>query len=105
MLAGLYPSLIPPTNPDLVDLTGLRSGDAAALRRVMDRWAARLHAFAWRYLQHTTDAHEVAMETFVRLHRAGPKLRPDTRLSSWLFTTAATASAGAAATPARAGKR
>lgn len=77
------------TDPDLADLTGLRQGDAAALRRVMDRWAARLHAFAWRYLQHGTDAHEVAMETFVRLHRAGPGLRADTRLGAWLFTATA----------------
>ncbi len=29
------------------------------------------------------------METFVRLHRAAPRLRPDTRLGAWLFTATA----------------
>lgn len=77
------------TDPDLEDLLQLRSGDVDALRRVMDRWAGRLHAFAWRYLQHDTDAHEVAMEIFVRLHRAAPRLRPDTRLGAWLYTATA----------------
>ena len=77
------------TDPDLADLTGLRQGDTSALRNVMDRWAPRLHAFAWRYLQHNTDAHEVAMEIFVRLHRAAPRLRDDTRLGAWLFTATA----------------
>ncbi|WP_221029554.1 RNA polymerase sigma factor [Actomonas aquatica] len=76
-------------DPDLADLSDLRRGDPAALRRVMDRWATRLHAFAWRYLQHNTDAHEIAMETFVRLHRAAPRLRDDTRLGAWLFTATA----------------
>lgn len=80
---------MPDPDPDFTDLPCLRQGDAEALRRVMDRWASRLHAFAWRYLQHTADAHEVAMETFVRLHRAGPTLRPDTRLGAWLFTATA----------------
>ncbi|MCF3650390.1 RNA polymerase sigma factor [Synoicihabitans lomoniglobus] len=77
------------TDPDLADLPDLRAGDPEALRRVMDRWAKRLHAFAWRYLQHTTDAQEIAMEAFVRLHRSSAKLRADTRLGAWLFTTTA----------------
>lgn len=80
---------MPPADADLADLIGLQDGDPDALRRIMDRWATRLHGFAWRYLQHNTDAHEIAMEAFVRLHRSVDRLRPDTKLGAWLYTTTA----------------
>jgi RNA polymerase sigma-70 factor (ECF subfamily) len=48
-----------------------------------------LFAFAWRYVQNQTDAHDLVAETFVRLHQQRDHLRSDTKLSAWLFTTLA----------------
>lgn len=77
-------------NPiDLADLHALQEGDERALDRLIARWERPLIAFAWRYLRHETDARDAAAETFVRLYQQRLRLRPDTNLSAWLFTTTA----------------
>lgn len=78
-----------PAASDSDRLHALRLGDDSALNDLMARWQRPLFAFAWRYVQNTADAHDVVAETFVRLYRQREKLRPDTRLSAWLFTTLA----------------
>ena len=72
---------------DQAELLRLRQGDDAALDRIMARWERPLFAFAWRYLQNAADAGELVTETFVRLHQQRQRLRADTNLSAWLFTT------------------
>jgi RNA polymerase sigma factor (sigma-70 family) len=72
---------------DRADFHRLQQGDEAALNRLMGRWEQRLFAFAWRYLRNATDAREAAIEIFVRLYQQRARLRPDTNLSAWLFTT------------------
>jgi RNA polymerase sigma-70 factor (ECF subfamily) len=78
-----------PADPsaDRADLLALQAGDDAALERVMARWEQPLFAFAWRYLRNAADARELAIETFVRLHQRRDRLRAETNLSAWLFTT------------------
>ena len=79
-----------PSNPnDSADLRALQAGDDRALDRLIARWERPVYAFAWRYLHHDVDAREVAAETFVRLYQQRIRLRPDSNLSAWLFTTAA----------------
>jgi RNA polymerase sigma-70 factor, ECF subfamily len=68
-------------------LLALQQGQDSALNQLMARWQRPLFAFAWRYVQNTTDAHDLVAETFVRLHQQREHLRADTRLSAWLFTT------------------
>lgn len=72
---------------DGAELERLRQGDDRALNRLVARWERPLFAFAWRYLQNTADAREVVADAFVRLYHHRTKLRPDTKLSAWLFTT------------------
>lgn len=72
---------------DQAELLRLRQGDEGALDRIMARWERPLFAFAWRYLQNAADASELVTETFVRLHQQRQRLRADTNLSAWLFTT------------------
>lgn len=74
---------------DRSDVDALRRGDAQAFDRAVERWRRPLTAFAARYLRDPGEARDVAAETFVRLHRHRERLRPDTNLSAWLFTTAA----------------
>ncbi len=55
----------------------------------MSRWQRPLFAFAWRYLRNRADAEDAVIETFVRLHERRGRLRADTNLPAWLFTTLA----------------
>ncbi len=64
----------------------LQRGDDLALNQLITRWEKPLFAFAWRYMQNTADARDLVAETFVRLYQQRERLRPDTRLSAWLFT-------------------
>lgn len=75
------------SSADHADLLALRAGDDAALERLIARWEQPLFAFAWRYLRNTADARELAIETFVRLHQQRARLRAETNLSAWLYTT------------------
>ncbi len=79
----------PDSSADRDDLHALQTGDDAALDRLIARWEQPLFAFAWRYLRNTTDARDLAVEVFVRLHQQRDRLRPDSNLRAWLFTTLA----------------
>jgi RNA polymerase sigma-70 factor (ECF subfamily) len=72
---------------DLVCLQALQQGRDTALNQLIARWQRPLFAFAWRYVQNSADAHDLVAETFVRLHQQRARLRPDTKVSAWLFTT------------------
>lgn len=72
---------------DQADFRFLQQGEDLALNRLMARWERPLLAFAWRYLQNSADAHDLVAETFVRLYQQRLRLRPDTKLPAWLFTT------------------
>lgn len=74
---------------DRCDLHALQQGEAAALNRLIARWQRPLHHFAYRYVQNATDAADLVAAAFVRLYQQRLRLRPDTRLSAWLFTTLA----------------
>ncbi|HWA25516.1 MAG TPA: sigma-70 family RNA polymerase sigma factor [Lacunisphaera sp.] len=79
--------MFPDPATDLASLQALQQGEAAALNRLMDRWQRPLHSFAYRYCQNRTDAEDLVAQTFVRLYQQRLRLRPDTKLSAWLFTT------------------
>ena len=72
---------------DQADFRLLQQGEELALNRLIARWERPLFAFAWRYLQNSADAHDLVAETFVRLYQQRRRLRPETRLAAWLFTT------------------
>ena len=74
---------------DQAGLQALQNGRDTALDELIARWERPLFAFAWRYVQNQTDAHDLVAETFVRLHQQRDRLRSDTKLSAWLFTTLA----------------
>jgi len=72
---------------DQSNLLALQQGEAAALNRLIGRWQRPLHSFAYRYCQNQTDAEDLVAQTFVRLYQQRLRLRTDTKLSAWLFTT------------------
>ncbi len=73
--------------PDLAELHALQAGDDTALNRLIAQWERRLFGFAWRYVRNTADAQDLVAEVFVRLYQQRDRLRRDTNLSAWLFTT------------------
>jgi len=77
----------PDTASDTACLLALQQGQDSALDQMIARWERPLYAFAWRYVQNQVDAHDLVAETFVRLHQQRDRLRPDTKLAAWLFTT------------------
>jgi RNA polymerase sigma-70 factor (ECF subfamily) len=72
---------------DQASLFALQQGEAVALNRLIARWQRPLYSLAYRYVQNNADAEDLVAETFVRLYQQRLRLRPDTRLSAWLFTT------------------
>lgn len=74
---------------DATRLHALRAGDEAAFDELVARWQRPLYGFAWRYVHQPADAEDLVIETLVRLHTHRHRLRGDTNLSAWLFTTLA----------------
>lgn len=72
---------------DQASLLALQQDEASALNRLIERWQRPLHSFAYRYCQNQADADDLVAQTFVKLYQQRQRLRPDTRLSAWLFTT------------------
>ncbi len=72
---------------DLADLQALQDGDDTALNRLIVRWERRLFGFAWRYVRNRADAQDLVATLFVRLYQQRGRLRSDTNVPAWLFTT------------------
>jgi RNA polymerase sigma-70 factor (ECF subfamily) len=66
----------------------LREGDASAFDVVYDQHRPRIHGWLLRMTRDRAVAEELLQETFLRLARHAPRLRPDTNLRAWLFTVA-----------------
>jgi RNA polymerase sigma-70 factor (ECF subfamily) len=71
---------------ELVDR--LRKGDPEAFDAVHDAFNARLYNFLARLSNRHDVAEDLLEETWLRLVTHARRLRPDTRLGSWLFTVA-----------------
>lgn len=63
-------------------------GDPAAIRAIVVRNTAPLHALAFRMLRSQEDAEEVVQETFLRAWKALPNWKPKAQLSTWLHRVA-----------------
>jgi RNA polymerase sigma-70 factor (ECF subfamily) len=87
LIACLEPHVHPDGAHDFALFESLQRGNDAALTQIIERWEQPLFAFAWRYTRNQADAQDLAAETFVRLYQQRARLRPDTKLSAWLFTT------------------
>ena len=66
----------------------LRAGDTAAFDEIYDDYRARVFAFLLRMSRSRPVAEDLLNETWLRLVRHAPLLRPDTRIGPWLFTVA-----------------
>ncbi len=81
-------SLPQPADEDVQLMLAFAGGDEAAFDALFDRWAARLLRFLERMVKDSAVAEELLQESFLRVHRAKARYRPDARFSTWLFTIA-----------------
>jgi RNA polymerase sigma-70 factor, ECF subfamily len=64
----------------------LRHGDASAFDAVYDQYEKRLFSFLLRLSGRRDVAQDLAQETWLKLAKAGPRLRENTSLAALLFT-------------------
>jgi RNA polymerase sigma-70 factor (ECF subfamily) len=65
------------------------AGDRKAFSRLFDRLAPAVHAFFVRSIRSRPLAEDLVQMTFLNLHRARHRWRPDLRVRPWVFTIAA----------------
>lgn len=73
---------------ELALVARLRDGDAEAFDEVYAAFNTRLFTFLVRLARRRDVAEDLLEETWLRLVKHARRLRPDTRLSPWLFTVA-----------------
>ncbi|GLQ21058.1 sigma-70 family RNA polymerase sigma factor [Algimonas porphyrae] len=75
--------------PDKDLIPGLRAGDEAALRALIDRRMASVHRVAYRLLGDRFEAEDVCQDTFLKFWRAAPNWRDgEARILTWLCRVA-----------------
>jgi RNA polymerase sigma-70 factor (ECF subfamily) len=65
------------------------AGDRHAFSRLFERLAPDIHAFFVRSLRSRTIAEDLVQTTFLKLHRARARWRPDLPVRPWVFAIAA----------------
>lgn len=77
-------------DPDLPLVIAIGQGDASAAATLVDRYACRLQAFAWRMLGDREEAEDVVQDSFLRLWKHARRWKPGAaRFSTWLYQVAA----------------
>lgn len=77
------------SDPDNDLIPGLRAGNEAALRALIDRRMASVHRVAYRLLGDRFEAEDVCQDTFLKFWRAAPDWREgDARILTWLCRVA-----------------
>ncbi len=69
-------------------INGLRRGDEAAFRRLVECHGDRLYLLVLNILQDPMEAEDALQEVFIRVHESIGSFRGDARLSSWLYRIA-----------------
>ncbi|MGK0189970.1 MAG: RNA polymerase sigma factor (sigma-70 family) [Verrucomicrobiales bacterium] len=76
------------TDTDETVMTRLGDGDDLALNVLMERWEKPLIGFVTRYTSSTSDALDLAQETFIRVYKNRKRFRAKGKFSTWMFTIA-----------------
>src|SRR4051812_13110818 len=76
-----------PTDEEL--MSAYAAGDARAFEQLFARVAPRVHAFFLRSFRNSAVADDLLQITFMKLHRARNRYRPELKVAPWLFAVAA----------------
>src|SRR3954466_3756835 len=75
--------------PDAQLMSPWVAGDARDFESLFARLAPRVHGFFLRSFRNEAVADDLLQVTFMKLHRARARYRPDLKLAPWLFAVAA----------------
>lgn len=81
-----YPRMMVEADEQLL-LERIRSGDSSGFDRLVKEQTGRILGLAWRLVGNREEAEDLVQEAFLRLHRALPDFRGDSRISTWLYRT------------------
>lgn len=87
------PSLENTSPPPIEDidsacLRALAGGDRTAFSQLVERWQTRLINFFYRSTGNRADAEDLAQETFIELHKAAARYKPQGTFNAFIFTLA-----------------
>jgi len=67
----------------------VQGGDYSPASELYDRYSARIHNFAFRFLKNSEAAEDATQEVFVKMMKHANQFQGDAKLSTWLFSIAA----------------
>ena len=73
---------------DSACLRALANGDRTAFSQLVKRWQTRLINFFYRSTGNRADAEDLAQETFIELHKAASRYKPQGSFNAFIFTLA-----------------
>jgi len=73
-------------DPDVALMLRVQAGDQAAFQELFQKFSPRILKFARRLVGNDARAEEVTQDVFVQVFRFRDRYRPESRLSTWLFT-------------------
>lgn len=73
-------------------IQGLRAGDEAAFRYLVDTYRDRVFNTALGIVQNAEDAEDVSQEVFIQVYRSIGSFKGESKLSTWLYRIATTRS-------------
>ncbi len=68
-------------------LERILSGDQSGFELLVKEHTGKVVGLAWRLVGNHAEAEDLAQEAFLRLHRALPGFRGESRISTWLYRT------------------
>lgn len=88
-LASTAHNLLARNQTDEELLVAHRSGDASALRIIIERYQGELHGFLTRLVGTRVGADDVFQDTFLQVHLSADSFDQERRFKPWLYTIAA----------------
>jgi RNA polymerase sigma-70 factor, ECF subfamily len=75
-------------DPDVALMLRVQTGDDAAFQELFRKFAPRVLQYARRFVGSEAQAEELTQDVFVQVFRFRHRYKPQSRLSTWLFTIA-----------------
>lgn len=76
------------TDQETLIINKIIGGDTQAFAMVVDRYKDLVFTLAIRMLKNREEAEEVSQDTFIKVYKALPKFKGDSKLSTWVYKVA-----------------